>query len=54
MIAAIQFLSGEPTKPEGIRETFLDDKVLLSDDVSNVMEPTNGKASTWPMATKRP
>jgi hypothetical protein len=45
---------GEPTKPSMIQKTFLDHKVLLSEDVPNVMEWGGEEASRWPIAGKRP
>jgi len=37
-----------------VQKTFLDFKVLLSEDVPNVIERGGEKASLWPMAAKRP
>lgn len=48
------FYGGEPTEPNTIPTTFLDYKVLLSEDVPNVMERGGEKASLWPMAAKTP
>ena len=48
------FHGGGPTEPTMVQKTFLDYRVLLSEDVPNVIERGGEKASLWPTAAKRP